>query len=433
MSSNKQAVAHDSLDALLQRINKQAERGGETSHPVGSLDDGTMNVPSGPRAAEHSQDIKTDQGALNVEDAPATANQDSVQPNLGLQNKATGEDPSNETASLDTGHEDSQRGPDTQHPANTENSEVKPTKYSAAQVLGLIDEAVDAGRDVLAALAVQPGQKQASQQTASEPAKQAAATGADTGAMTDEQLQQLREAMRQSNVATVLKQAEMAAVLVAMQCAKQAAEESDDDDDDADSGSSGKSEGESSSSPSEGSASSDSEPVADPSTPGSAGPEEMMGGMGGGEMAGGEMGGAEGGMPGGELEGQIPPELLALLAGEGLGGGEGGEMGGGEMGGEMGGMPDDAIGGMGEMGGEMGGMPGEMGGGGDDEAMLAQVLASLGISPEELQGKVAALRKQANSRQQPKRANKSSYVPQSDADRRKFAKMTQFVQELCAR
>ncbi len=96
--------------------------GGETSHPVKSVDDRLQKAKEGERSAENSKDVKDDQGPPSVENAgenksaaerslnllnrlaktagesanpPGTAADDQLQ--IGTNKQPTGEDPANET------------------------------------------------------------------------------------------------------------------------------------------------------------------------------------------------------------------------------------------------------------------------------------------------------------------------------------------------
>lgn len=72
---------------------------GASSHPTTSADNGVQNANTGARASEYEADIKKQQGALSVDNTPEMSQegrQDEVQTNIGLNAKATGEDPSNE-------------------------------------------------------------------------------------------------------------------------------------------------------------------------------------------------------------------------------------------------------------------------------------------------------------------------------------------------
>jgi hypothetical protein len=116
--------------------------GGDTAHPVKSVDDRTEPAVEGARSKENSEDVKKDQGAPSVDSTPAakaaaarkqaegavmtpgSAASDQLQ--IGTEKKPTGEDPSVETESAKGGKEDS----DTSHPARTDNDALQGGKFA---------------------------------------------------------------------------------------------------------------------------------------------------------------------------------------------------------------------------------------------------------------------------------------------------------------
>lgn len=136
--------------------------GGETEHPVKSVDDRLKEVKEGERFKENTKDVNEDQGAASVQKAPeATAKSAAASSIFGLASKfakkaeggavstpgsaaddhisttttvsATGEDPKNETGSAKAGKEDKEQGGmgGTKHPASTENNSIDGHKWAA--------------------------------------------------------------------------------------------------------------------------------------------------------------------------------------------------------------------------------------------------------------------------------------------------------------
>lgn len=344
--------------------------GGETSHPVKSVDDRLKEVPEGERSKENTKDVKDAVGAPSVENAaeastknaaaqifkvagnfakkaegavstPGSAADDHISTTTKV--APTGEDPSSETSSAKAGKEDKKQGNmgGTSHPASTENSSLDGHKYAADTPLEkLAADMRTSGNNLLAALhtvyqsagAVAPTQTKTA--AAAAPAATQPALDPRLAYMAGNELAGLIGGTLDKRAADQMVQDTLAAVI------KQAA-------DDADMFTAyardfiKRAEGE------EGA-------ETDPSA----------GGGGGEEAAASGGGGAPGGGGGEE----------AMMAA--LGGGAGGDpMGGG------GGAP----------GGAPGGDPMGGGGGGDAEAQqLAQILEQLGVTPEELEAALAA-------------------------------------------
>ena len=203
---NKTVTAQDSLHTIehfLSDVEAQHEKmagdkvadahtepgsqGGPTSHPVKDVDDRTEAAQEGERSSENTADVKEDQGAPSVENAPTaksamempaafkenqkgddddddddcdekkastgTAADDHMQ--LGTNIQATGDDPQNETNKAKAGKED----PGTSHPAKTTNDSLDGHKYAQDELdkmdLGELSKlASDHGNDFLAYIAV---------------------------------------------------------------------------------------------------------------------------------------------------------------------------------------------------------------------------------------------------------------------------------------
>ena len=68
---------------------------GPSSHPSADVDDSLDDASEGARSAENSSDVKADVGGKDIDSTPEASpgDGDDNQPNLGLQQSATGEDP----------------------------------------------------------------------------------------------------------------------------------------------------------------------------------------------------------------------------------------------------------------------------------------------------------------------------------------------------
>lgn len=103
--------------------------GGATSHPVANLDNGCSPVTTGSRASEYESDIKKDQGAPGVDSVSELSvgnEQDSVQMNIGMTSKATGEDPAVEDA-----YKGGKDDPGSESAARTDNNALDGKKYAS--------------------------------------------------------------------------------------------------------------------------------------------------------------------------------------------------------------------------------------------------------------------------------------------------------------
>lgn len=177
-STTKKANVRGSIEALLAELSteKSAEAHtepggyqGATTHPSKDVDDRTDNAQEGARTAENEDDAKTQPNRGQPVDSTTPgpgAGQDSVQTDIGITSKATGEDPSSETDSAkSTKHDDGYEAPSS-HPARTDNSELDGHKYAndTEAFLALTKQAEDIGKALLAQIATD----------AATPAKQAA-------------------------------------------------------------------------------------------------------------------------------------------------------------------------------------------------------------------------------------------------------------------
>ena len=119
---------------------------GQSSHPSVSVDNEVQDAPEGARASEYESDIKEQQGATAVDNAPEMSQegrQDDVQTNINTSVAATGEDPAAEKDFKGTKDD-----PGTSHPAKTNDGE----KYSSASFKTARDKCSHLGNDILANL-----------------------------------------------------------------------------------------------------------------------------------------------------------------------------------------------------------------------------------------------------------------------------------------
>ena len=428
----------NTIDAMLARIDGRTKLAAEantepggyagaTTHPVKDVDDRTEDADEGARSAENTSDVKEDQGGQSVDSTtPGTpGGQDSVQMDVGLTSKATGEDSASETDSAKDGKEDSE----TSHPARTDNDALDGHKY-AHHVLSLIKTSQASGTNLLAKIAVESEgelrkQAQAKQATfnngnaaPAKPGDKKAASsctkcssspctcqeaGAKLAGVQFQDAQDAQDTLIVQSLAETIQIAEKmaqhtAAYLYEFEKASMDDEGNEDDP-------SGNSQG-GESSDEQGQDSADdgggSSPIG-----GNAAPDD----------------GGQGGMGGGGDE-------AALL--ELLGGGQ--NMGAEEAAGDMrgGGMPP---------GGDMGGgMPPEGGmGGGDDlvaaiaqmppqeQAMLAEALAQAGVSAEGFENKVA---QKAAAALKGHKIRPGQWKPKTAQERQQFQQLVNYVQEV---
>jgi len=145
-AAKKQPVASKKTAANV--LTKRAIEGvGQSDHPSDDVDDKLHEAPEGERFRENSEDVKKDIPA-NVDEAPegVNADQDKVMPNIGTQQAATGEHDEVETGSAKGSKED----PGTDHPANTEDIGEK---YSSMKLRELLKMAADKTNKLLAHIA----------------------------------------------------------------------------------------------------------------------------------------------------------------------------------------------------------------------------------------------------------------------------------------
>lgn len=119
---------------------------GASSHPSVSVGNDVQDAPEGDRAREYEADVKKQQGALAVDNAPEMSQegrQDDVQLNLGTNAAATGEDPAAEKD-----YKGTKDDPGTSHPAKTTDGE----KYSSVSFKTARDHCSNLGNDILANL-----------------------------------------------------------------------------------------------------------------------------------------------------------------------------------------------------------------------------------------------------------------------------------------
>jgi len=348
--------------------------GGETSHPIKSVDDNTAPQHEGARSQENTKDVKKDQGPAGVESAPKTVGpQETAQESIGpLSSKTTGKDPASETESAKGSKDD----PGTAHPATTEDGK----KFgSASEQLAYISARLEKLATVILSAHIKSSQKAAeapapaaapattpapaSKETAGEVEK-AAAAGYDLAGLLANTGMPLRDKAACDRVVfDMTRDAVNYGVKLAeayMEVSQGFFANKHADDETGEPG-----------------AEHHQEPDADDQgVPGEA------------EAAGGDVALDDAGMPSEE-------ELLAMLAGGGgdMGGGDGG---GGEE------LPPEAMGGGGGGGG----------GGAEaiDPAMLQQILQALGIDPAMLEQKAAAVMRTKTEKTTDKSAAKRRFA-----------------------
>ena len=451
-TTTKRANAVQTLDDLLQSIATQGTKSAEahtepggylspTTHPVKNVDDNTQEAEEGSRSEENEEDVKEQQGVAAVTPAKeeeaksggakksAVTDQDSVQMNIGLTSKATGEDSEHETASAKGGKEDGDHLGPSSHPARADS---KDTKYSAARKK--IAAVVEQGNQILADLAsLAPVAKQAkAPATGAAPAKTEAAkaAGAELANEVAGEAQQ-RVAAHLDMRDTILSAYKAAHNVV--EFLKSAAKQAEDDaPPPKDEGESSEKEESSSSEKSEESGSSEKKEEGSGGGGESKGPPAAP--AGGDLGGGGGMGGAGGGM-GGDTGAMILQALLGGALGGGAGGAGGGMPPGDPLAAAGGGAPpmDPMM-----AGGAGGGMP--PGGGAIDPAMLQAVLAQEGISPQQME--VAAMAKAAKVLAERQKAaaalsnepakNAGNYKPRDAKEAATFKALTEYVRELVA-
>lgn len=357
--SKKTASVIQTIDDLLKTLEPrmkaaEADTNTDTTHPSADVEDNTRPVTTGARSAENTADIKATAVPVDSASEGPPGDQESVQVNIGMTSKETGNDPANETASVKSTKDDEPSS----HPARTDNDSLNGGKYS--EFRGLLKQAQEIGNDLCAAIAMASG---SSARQAQPSPKTAAASPTDQVADAGPTAEQL-DGLVHAELTEIVKNASVAADDLidylhgfAAGLTKRAEDEEEESESESDEGGEEKSEG---SEGSEGGGESEGGGV--PEGP----PPEMTGG--GAPPMGPEMGGGAPPMGGGG--GDIPPEvLIALLQGQ-MGGGGGGAP---PMGPEMGGAPP--------MGGGEGGL---------DPAMLQQVMQEMGVSPEAVQAAATA-------------------------------------------
>ena len=157
--ASQQNAARASIEDFLKTVGgfaKTAEantepgsQGGPTEHPVKNVDDGTEKAKEGFRSKENSKDVKEDQGAPSVDSTPeataktgaaaepavgggavsreGSAAEDQLQ--IGTNKQPTGDDPAHETKSV----KDKKDDPGSSHPARTDNESLNGGKYAYDQ------------------------------------------------------------------------------------------------------------------------------------------------------------------------------------------------------------------------------------------------------------------------------------------------------------
>lgn len=113
--------------------------GGDTSHPVKSVDDQTGDANEGARSSENTSDVKKQVPAGGVDSATDNPpDQEDQQHDVGITSTATGEDPANED-----NYKGTKDDPGTSHPAKTEDGE-KYSSMSFNKLKGLTEKKANA-------------------------------------------------------------------------------------------------------------------------------------------------------------------------------------------------------------------------------------------------------------------------------------------------
>ena len=321
---------------------------GETSHPSEKVDNDTQEAETGERWRENEEDIKKDVPGVSVDetDPKSGGDEDDNMLHIGMNPKATGEDPTHETESV-KGDKDDEREGDRGGTSTPMDAEDIGEKYSSMKMPTLLKLAEDKAHAILADIAngVFPGisaQRPAasvSPKTAYAPAPTAATAGYDAAALGLEK--DAAEKVAAEFIEQAIRDADLDADLVGSyihsyyQSRIKQAEGPED----------GHEEPDGDEAPPEAGMGGGGPP------PGVGGGGDPSGGAGGADMLS-ALGGGGAPAPGGDMGGGMPP---------------GGDMGGG--------MPP---------GGDMG--AGGPGGGDQEKALqeLAMALQELGINPEEL-------------------------------------------------
>lgn len=148
---------HSSLSDLLSLVSqtKAAAAVGKTTHPSGSVDDGTQAATTGASKREQESDLRKNVGQDNVEDAtepsPTGDGQQPLQPNTGTKQYTAGGNPAVEDA-----YGDGKDDPGTSHPADTENSSVGASKYASLSTDALLTQFDNVADSILASLVNDP-------------------------------------------------------------------------------------------------------------------------------------------------------------------------------------------------------------------------------------------------------------------------------------
>ena len=123
---------------------------GSSTHPSKSVDNHGQTASEGARAAENTRDNKEDQGPAGVDSTPedVVAAQGDGQLNIGMQQSATGEDPS-----VEDGYKADKEDPGTTHPAATDNDELDGHKYASLSMQELYQLHTKLADHILADLA----------------------------------------------------------------------------------------------------------------------------------------------------------------------------------------------------------------------------------------------------------------------------------------
>lgn len=127
-------------------LSEPGSMGGESEHPTTDAPDGLIELETGERYDENTEDVQEMFGEASIDARPEEKSSgDQTKAPDGTNATATGEDPENETESLDDQKDDSE----TSHPASTENPEIVTRKYSSMSDESLLSRFAQLGNYIL--------------------------------------------------------------------------------------------------------------------------------------------------------------------------------------------------------------------------------------------------------------------------------------------
>jgi len=135
------ATKQASAPKTQQRSKKAAPAGvGKTSHPSDDVDNNTHNTPYGERYSENERDVKADVPAsVDESEEGLGADEDKVMPNIGVNQAATGEEPS-----VERDFKGDKDDGTTSHPADAEDVGEKYSSYDLPRLLKTAEDKANA-------------------------------------------------------------------------------------------------------------------------------------------------------------------------------------------------------------------------------------------------------------------------------------------------